>query len=462
MIQYSLSTKPINTQCTINSVTGELNITKLSDSYDFAVVNARIYCYENKSYKVYDVQKTIEIWNRPAQVGDLVYADGTFSSKESYDGEKTVVGRCIYIAPKKDGEVNGKLANPNDKWNRIMVAADDVYVNNSNSQQWGVYPLNSDEAHQDSYSLFYLDENDVRQNLSIDGVSIADIATITNITSTGLTKQNEAGEWVSTSYIDDASYRDLTDEGYENDGFRVYAQNTAVGDGFGADTTGRVLDDALAKLAGSGYAKGDIVNSSYANTLKVIHHRNGIISHVQESGEGINGLFPPLDFPAAASGRTELQHLGSLITAVREWAKSTDEGAPGETVNSSKWSQLLYPAASACYAYEPTNLMDGEVLADKFKAHNWALPTDGILARMFWYTYDGNGGDFAATPKEDSPLDTVTGPKGKVVFKKITPSYLWSVAERYSAGSWYVYFGNGGTGYGTKCGSSVGRAVAAF
>lgn len=460
-VQYSLVNAPSG--CSINYSTGVLTVSTLSNSKQTATVRVSAYNYD-KSDILYEVvkTKTIEIWNRPAQVGDLVYADGTFSSKENYDGEKTVVGRCIYIAPKKGGEVNEKLANPNDKWNRIMVAADDVYVNNSNSQQWGVYPLNSDEAHQDSYSLFYLDENDVRRNLSIDGVSIADIATITNITSTGLTKQNEAGEWVDTPYIDDASYRDLTDEGYENDGFRVYAQNTAVGDGFGADTTGRVLDDALAKLAGSGYAKGDIVNSSYANTLKVIHHRNGIISHVQESGEGINGLFPPLDFPAAASGRTELQHLGSLITAVREWAKSTDEGAPGETVNSSKWSQLLYPAASACYAYEPTNLMDGEVLADKFKAHNWALPTDGILARMFWYTYDGKGYDTAATPKEDSPLDTVTGPKGKVVFKKITTSYLWSVTESYSFLSWYVGFGNGGT-YGYSKGHSfVGRAVAAF
>lgn len=464
-IVWSIYAQPSKSKVSIEQNQGKVifKVSSLSEDYDSMIVQSRVSeTFEKQGISSSLIRKTIEIWNRPAQVGDLVYADGTFSSKESYDGEKTVVGRCIYIAPKKDGTVNPKLANPNDKWNRIMVAADDVNVNNSNSQQWGVYPLNSDEAHQDSYSLFYLDDNDVRQNLSIDGVSIADIATITNITSIGLTKQNEAGEWVSTSYIDDASYRDLTDEGYENDGFRVYAQNTAVGDGFGADTTGRVLDDLLARLAGSGYAKGDIVNSSYIKTLKVIQHRNGIISHVMESGEGINGLFPPLDFPAAASGRTELQHLGSLITAVREWAKGTDEGAPGETVNSSKWSQLLYPAASACYAYEPTNLMDGEVLADKFKAHNWALPTDGILARMFWYTYDGKGYDSAVTPKEDSPLDTVTNSKGKVVFKKITTSYLWSVTEYSSGYSWIVGFLNGYTSFYGKYGSIVGRAVAAF
>jgi hypothetical protein len=323
--------------------------------------------------------------------------------------------------------------------------------------------LNNDEAHQNSYSLFYLDDNDVRQNLSIDGVAIADIQTITNITSGGLTKQNEAGEWVGTSYIDDASYRDLTDEGYENDGFRMYAQNTAVGDGFGADTTGRALDDTLAKLAGSGYAKGDIVNSSYANTLKVIQHRNSIISHVQNNPvTGINSLCPPLDYPTAASGRTELQHLGILITAVREWAKGTGNGAPGETVNYNKWSQLLFPAASACYAYEPTNLMEGEVLNPKFKAHNWALPTNGILARLFWHTYDGKGYNTTATPKVDSPLDTVISPGGKVSFKKIDPTHFWSVTEYNNITCWRVLFSTGDLVNSNKYNTNIVRAVAAF
>ena len=461
-IYYTISKKPSKSNIDIGLSGGVLNVYSLSDTYDTAEITVEVYVNDNKVYIQHKISKTIEIWNRPAQVGDLVYADGTFSSKESYDGEKTVIGRCFYVAPKKNGQVNTKLNDPNDKWLRMMVAADDVYVNNANSHQWGVYPLNSGEAHQNSYSLFYLDDNDVRQNLSIDGVAIANIQTITDITSGGLTKQNEAGEWVGTSYIDDASYRDLTDEGYENDGFRMYAQNTAVGDGFGADTTGRVLDDALAKLAGSGYAKGDIVNSSYAKTLKVIHHRNGIISHVQESGEGINGLYPPLDFPTASGSKTELQHLGDLITAVREWAKGTGQGAPGETVNFNKWSQLLYPAASACYAYEPTYLMDGEVLNPKFKAHNWALPTDGILARLFWYTYDGKGNNTAATPKEGGVLDTVTNPNGKVVFKKITASNLWSVTEYDSTYSWIASFYNGATPYGNKYYNNVGRAVSAF
>lgn len=458
LVEFYTLNKPSYTMNT----SGLMTIKSLSETKQIEVLTSRIYRLVGNSSVPYLVTKEIEIWNRPAQVGDLVYADGTFSSKESYDGEKTVVGRCFYIAPKKNGVVNTKLNDPNDKWLRMMVAADDVYVNNANSHQWGVYPLNTDEAHQNSYSLFYLDDNDVRQNLSIDGVAIADIQTITNITSGGLTKQNDAGEWVGTDHIDDASYRDLTDEGYENDGFRMYAQNTAVGDGFGADTNGRVLDDALAKLAGSGYAKGDIVNSSYAKTLKVIRHRNGIISHVQESGEGINGLYPPLDFPTASGSKTELQHLGDLITAVREWAKGAGQGAPGETVNFNKWSQLLYPAASACYAYEPTNLMDGEVLNPKFKAHNWALPTDGILARLFWYTYDGKGNDTAATPKEGGMLDTVTNPNGKVVFKKITTSYLWSVTEGNSYYSWNVYFGIGYSGTNSKNTYYVGRAVSAF
>ena len=466
-IAYSIHTPPKNTKCYINSNTGVLTITSLSDVFDEVVIRAEFSSYSTVGYQNLSVEKTIEIWNRPAQVGDLVYADGTFSSVESYDGEKTPIGRCFYVAPKKDGKVNPKLANENDKWNRMMVACDDVYVLNSNSQQWGVYPLSSDASLIEPYSLYYMDGTDTKKNLSIDGVDIANIQSIQDITSSGLTKKNDAGEWVDTSYIDDASFRDTSDEGWENDGFRTFAQNTAMGDGFGAGVGMKGQADSrylegLATLAGEGYDADSIVNACYIKTLKVIQHRNRIIKHIQESGEGINGWMVDIAVPQASEGKSEIQHLGELITRVREWAKGTDEGQPAETVNFNKWSQLLYPAASACYAYEPTNLKDGEVLSPKFKAHNWALPTDGILARLFWYTYDGNGDSTQATAKENSPLNTVYADNGKILFKKLTSSSHWSVTEYGSHYAWYVYFTNGNTGGNGKTNRFVGRAVSAF
>ena len=56
--------------------------------------------------------------------------------------------------------------------------------------------------------------------------------------------------------------------------------------------------------------------------------------------------------------------------------------------NLSKYQQFYYPAASKCYAYQPT-VKAGEELANKFKYHNWYLPSVGELMRMYWHARQG-------------------------------------------------------------------------
>ena len=56
--------------------------------------------------------------------------------------------------------------------------------------------------------------------------------------------------------------------------------------------------------------------------------------------------------------------------------------------NLSKYQQFYYPAVSKCYAYQPT-VKAGEELADKFKYHNWYLPSVGELMRMYWHARQG-------------------------------------------------------------------------
>lgn len=48
---------------------------------------------------------------------------------------------------------------------------------------------------------------------------------------------------------------------------------------------------------------------------------------------------------------------------------------------------LYYPAASYCYCYEPT----ASNLDDKFKKHNWWLPSSGELVRIFYYLHKTEG-----------------------------------------------------------------------
>ena len=428
---------------TMNSDTGVLTVDKVP-TLEYVKDNVEIYVVVGKKNGNITNLKTIRIYNRGAKVGDLVYYDGSYGPVDRHDGRKSVIGRCFYIAPTDEN-----YANPNDKWKRMMVACNDITINGSTSVQWGIYPLEGDDANKLKNSLFYIDNSDTKQNLTISNNIIADIADITKITSSGM----------SDAYITDSDVFGTDDASLANGGFVVYKQNTAMGDGFGSDATDRTLDTNLTNLAGDGYQTGDIVNSCYAKTLKIIKHRNMVINEALSNGlNGLTGWDGYIGIPTANQGASELKSLEYWIGKTREWAKNVHNEAEA---NQAKWSQLLYPAASACYAYEPT-VKNNETLPERFKAHNWALPTQGILARLFAYTYDGKGSNTSATLKDNSPLDTVSDSTNSIVFNRIKASVLWSVTEHNRAYNWLVYFNYGLTTSTYKSSASVVRAVSAF
>jgi hypothetical protein len=190
----------------------------------------------------------------------------------------------------------------------------------------------------------------------------------------------------NTGYISNESLRDSSDLGVENNGFKPIAANYASGDGFAYEETvqyaaERTLDDTLSGLAGEGYAIGDIVNSGYAKTLRVIAYRNSIINHCY-NGETINGINIPLAPVSASNGKSELDVLAQRITDIKIWSRE-DLGYS----NNEAWGRLYFPAFSACYAYEPKVSKQGQVLYSRFKAHNWFLPTVGLHGRYIWHLY---------------------------------------------------------------------------
>lgn len=460
-VNVYINRRPSNSVVSITN--GLLEVTSLSNTFDELTLEGSAYVYSNAGegnstagYAIqYQTFKTIEIWNRPAQLGDLVYADGTFSSADSYEGEKTPVGLCVWVG-KDDG--TGKYMNPDDKQKRLMVALEDAELDlatgTTSLLQWGCMPL-WDESQNAQYALYDTDSSNTKVNLTCGAVSsVYDIADIVNLTTRGLDNAFINPD-PTTNPNGESDFRDLnTQAAVEyNDGFKLCEPTTAIGDGFAYNETSayvkaRTLTDALAKLAGSAYSSGDIVNSGYAKTLKIIAHRNALLSNniIGADSQVLlqGGTF---EIPNSNSG-SETDALVNLIDNLRAWATNTLQDAyPG------KWSQLAYPAISACYAYEPRNLMDGEVLADKFKAHNWFLPTEGLQARICWFLKYGEIGG----------MDVFKGAREKNLLNNVkTESNHWSVTEGYSAYSWFVGFGDGGTHNRGKHYSYVGRAVSAF
>jgi hypothetical protein len=453
----------------MDSTEGILSVYSLSDTKKYATIKCRVYYLDDtKVAKESLITKTIEVWNRPAQVGDLVYADGTFNSAEYYDeGEKTPIGICFYVPPRdNNGNVLTKFANPNDKQLRLMVALEETKVNINgaltSSLQWGCMPL----FHADSdaqYALYDTDSAGNKVNLTSASnkvYNVYDIQAVRNLASIGLDNMYIDPD-TSTNPNGASDYRDLnTGDGLLNDGFKCVTPDMAIGDGFAYnesnmsfDSIGeRTLNADLAKLAGSGYKENDIVNSGYAKTLKIIAHRNNLLNNdiIGADGEVIyqGGSFP---LPSASGSTTEIKALGTLIDQLCTWAsQSGGLNDPYPT----KWQQLAYPFISACYAYQPTILQDGEVLADKFKSHNWFAPTEGHVARICWYAKYGTKGGF-------DPFKNARD-KGLLGNLNTSSSGHWSVTEGNSAYAWGVGFGNCNTYLNGKYGGGVGRAVSAF
>lgn len=377
-IQFSLEGG--NTSAYSMSADGKLsvNVYQLSDKQNFVTINAAVTQYESGSFVTENVTKKIEIWNRPAQVGDMVYYDGSYGSVDNYvEGEKTPIGICFYLAPRNaDGTINATFHNPNDKNARLMVSLDCVKQELLNDQydvwRWGA----SSSKVEDTY-VYDMDENGNRIDISIDGGK----TTIYNIPKNVNMDVNAAN-----FFINDNTILDESELGIKNNGFKPYDASLLAGDGFGynessALVANRTVDEDIVNLMPSGYKIGDVINSGYARTLRTIAHRNNILNH---GLLGI-GLYPDTEHFHIPKGDDELFELEKCISSLREWARS-DDGL-GD-VNYHKWETLYYPVLSVAYAYQPSTIKGEEVLLDKFKKHNWFVPPIGMMVRLFYFIFD--------------------------------------------------------------------------
>ena len=257
-------------------------------------------------------------------------------------------------------------------------------------------------------------------DVSIDGIELesgydAYDTPMKNIYTSGLVANEEGGE---DGYLSDATYRDESELG-DKDGFRKMAADTACSLLGWIELTKDLL----------GHKKGEKMPWGMYHTLEVINHRDRVLL---ETGHEV---------PAATQDKTELQVLDSLLDAI-----VVEGGAP-------KYKQFYYPMASRVYAWQPTLLRPNEVLADKFKSHNWFLPSEGELARIAWYYMNGVAGGEHGIFK-NAIADGI--------MKDFGASWFGSSSEFNSAYEWIVNFGSGYCSSAYKINSDVSRAVVAF
>ena len=400
-IKWSLTT---SAYASVDENTGVVTCNKISTT----ALTVTLKCTIVTTDRTMETTFPLYLYDRPAELGDYVYSDGTYS--DMLNPLKTVIGICFYI---------GSEDNSDGTPDRRMVALKDMEcLNGATSCPWGLfgYTGNTDPTFMENYVI---------EGIKIDGINDAyNVAGITDFGSSGLEPRSDNN---SVLYIGDNNYRD--EETGDKYGFKTgFAANTGAGDLQLVKPT-----EEQKSMIGAGHTGNRKIPSGQQHTLAIIQHRNQIL-------DAISYPIPSAQYANGKATQTEIENVRDCIEKIIA------------NMSASKYQQYYYPAASYCYAYEPKVLLDGEELADRFKAHNWYLPSSGELARLYWYYQRG----------KDDDLNIFKAALASGKMTNFTSSYRWSSSEIGSWDAWGVNLGGGYFGYNGKYYSYVVRAVSAF
>ena len=213
-----------NIWATINSVTGELNVIKTGESTDSPLPTATITCEVTKSdLSVISSTLKVNFYSKKAALGDIVYADGSYS--DEYDSSKTPIGVCFYI-------------NPDDETDRRMVS-----LHSLGKDTWGLENVN---------------------NIGVAGVRLVDRPSYNCYDVPILENVVDAG----TNYVTDAKYREGVN--VDSQGFKIFPEGSAVA---------QLKKKQITLPEGLGdYHIGEYIPYGLYNTLLIIKHRDIILS----------------------------------------------------------------------------------------------------------------------------------------------------------------------------------------
>ena len=323
-VSWKMTESPL---ATIDPKTGIITVTDAGsrENDDKATVTVTL---QLSSGKTLDATTDVYFYPYQVQLGDYIFADGTYGSDMSFS-DSTPIGVIFYIEPKER------------KW-AIAVA-----LNDYESRVWGLY--NSTDA-----------------NNGMNGIKLGSNSNY-NVYNLPLLQDCTNGLSVT-----DANMRDESNTA--NDGFKEYTTINTISDiGFEKITQSMWNINVGHTILGEyfdhvGLKVGDMVARGQLNTLKIIAHRDYILKDPNVH----------LPVPKATSDKTLAQSLSECIKSVQ-----------ASHNNAQKYQQYYYPAASYCNAYVPTLDNNTQTLAEKFSEGHWFLMSSGEMARCSWYSMKG-------------------------------------------------------------------------
>ncbi len=377
---------------------------------------------------------TIRCYKRQAQIGDYVYHDGTWDDRLNVS--KTPIGICFYCKQIYD---NGE---PTGVYDRRMVA-----LHNANSRVWGLYPNGAAIIGQ--YGFPSSGDNALTYNLNGVATSPFNVPNLTEFTTGNglyctyanmIDTSNPSSEFPATDpqrYW--KSYANLHSMGYLNP---VELGATLKNNIFGTDDL---------------YESDTLVPQGFADTAYIIFHRNRVLSGTTYDNGTPNDPSDDTNYTYFKPDDDDRDKLSTAILNIQNFAREELESSYPAI-----YQQYLYPAASECFAYEPT-VANGQTLNAKFTANHWYLPSVGELARLCFLgrTCYNQASNYEADAYNIFG-DIFANAADAGIFTRFSTSNHWSSSDSNQLYAWAVNFASGLVNPYVKYGTGVVRPCAAF
>ena len=342
------------------------------------------------------LESTMYFYERLARPGDYVFNDGTYS--DELDDSKNVIGVCFYVDPK-------------NAENRLMMALESVQYQ-TYTIPWG---LGTGGNNVDGETITGYYGSPVGLVLQSDpSYNCYDLSKLPNRSIAGPSRATDA------NYFADEYFRDSQDA--ENGYFKSYERSSYFGEIGWKPVDNRIYVDKVLMPDGTTgsitLTTQDVVPTGYYNTMAIIEHRNKILDSVANPAE------KEFVRPQADAYSTEIESLRSLG---QKADKLPIANRDPKFATGTFGSHLYFLAASVCFAYKPS----GAGILDKFKEHNWFLPSSGELLRMCYYAYQSYKDGFAQATPVNSIYDSSTPYPANAFYQAIKDGKL-KMANFYS------------------------------
>ena len=398
----------------IDDPNNNLHITYVVRSIENVSMPAKVYYSEVGKYQLayslnspYANNYVREEWSMPSSLYATIdtatgLLDVTRIGKEiEGDGPNVDVTVTLYLM---DGSTISATSNINF-WYRDAKLGDIVYHD-------GTYSAAEDYEDQKAAGktaigvCFYIDKNDKTRRLMVSksyiasaafGPSSASIAGITLADNPSISVYDVEGLINATPTTSlDGLRSSSTSDGWANlDG--------------NSNQAGQIGWKVLTKNE-LGYKIGDSLPWGKYNQLHILALRNEVLND--------SNFNLPIPEPLG-----ELSESSVLTSYMSEAVSLLGTG----------YDALYYPAASRCYAYVPS-IKEGTL--DKFKAHNWWMPSYGELMRIAYYYRQYKT---ASTNTEDNPLNIFRGAINVGVFSGFGSGVAYGASAETTSASTNIY-----------------------